>query len=436
MDNPYINDLMPGEQYGMPTSTPQTLQRRSRLAQQLLEQGQQPLEGQMVSGRYVAPSWTQGLAKLLSSYQGSKIMGDINKQEQGMAQSKQKAIADILAQSQPKTVEGQPVTTETMPAYTPDQMDRFGSPMPNVQRQPEVTTNTPTRTETPEEIQARLRPLIYKAVGQYGNDPALQLALGDLNYQRERGARKEDITDQRGYEEKLYNRDRKDKLTDTEAAREFERTMEKSRQGFQLTQQEKQFANQYKLQQLNQGFQASQQAKSQQFQAGQNALSRKQQIELAGAKNIVPQTQKANDAKDVLGILQQAAPLINTSTGSGLGAMYDATQGFFGGSNEGAVASSQLKALEGLLVSKMPKMSGPQSDKDVLLYKQMAGQIGDPTLPPAQKRAAMQTIAEINARYAGVDVPQLNFDTSKALQGLNINQNLIEKELARRNGGR
>ncbi len=435
MANPYVQDsLMPGEQYGMPA--PQAIQRRSRLAQQLLDQGSEPLQGQMVSGQYVAPSWTQSLAKLLSSYQGGKIMGDINKQEQGMAQSKQKAIADILAQSQPKAIEGQPVTTETMPAYTPDQMDRFGSPMPNVQRQPEVTTNTPTRTETPEEIQARLRPLIYKAVGQYGNDPAFQLALGDLNYQRERGARKEDITDQRGYEEKLYNRGREDKLSDTDAERKYQDIVRKEQQGFQVSQQDRQFKQQFQMQAQNQGFQASQQDKSQQFQAGQNALSRKQQIELAGAKNTVPQTQKANDAKDVLGILQQAAPLINTSTGSGLGAIYDSAQGFFGGSNEGAVASSQLKALEGLLVSKMPKMSGPQSDKDVLLYKQMAGQIGDPTLPPAQKRAAMETIAEINARYAGVDVPQLNFDTSKALQGLNLDQNLIEKELARRNGGR
>jgi hypothetical protein len=68
-----------------------------------------------------------------------------------------------------------------------------------------------------------------------------------------------------------------------------------------------------------------------------------------------------------------------------------------------------LKALEGSLVSKMPKMSGPQSDKDVLLYKQMAGQIGDPTLPAKQKQAAMDTINEINSRYAGVPYEPLSY---------------------------
>lgn len=53
-------------------------------------------------------------------------------------------------------------------------------------------------------------------------------------------------------------------------------------------------------------------------------------------------------------------------------------------------------------MSKMPKMSGPQSDSDVKLYKQMAGQIGDPTIPVETRQAAIDTIRKINERYAGV----------------------------------
>lgn len=71
----------------------------------------------------------------------------------------------------------------------------------------------------------------------------------------------------------------------------------------------------------------------------------------------------------------------------------------FDGVTDGAKAAAQLKALGGALVSKMPKMSYPQSDKDVLLYKEMARQIGDPTVPAELKKAAMQTIGEINQRY-------------------------------------
>lgn len=118
---------------------------------------------------------------------------------------------------------------------------------------------------------------------------------------------------------------------------------------------------------------------------------------------------KIQDANEALAILQQAAPLVNKATGSGLGAAYDASQALFGFSNAGAENAAKLKTLGGMLVSKMPKMSGPQSDKDVLLYKEMAGRIGDPTVPAAQKMAAMDTINEIQARYAGVEVTPLDY---------------------------
>jgi hypothetical protein len=112
-------------------------------------------------------------------------------------------------------------------------------------------------------------------------------------------------------------------------------------------------------------------------------------------------TAKVTDAQDVLSLLDQAGPLVEKATGSYAGYGADQAARVVGQSTEGSRAAAQLKVLEGSLISKMPKMSGPQSDKDVLLYKQMAGQIGDPTIPKDQKVAAMQTIREINERHAG-----------------------------------
>jgi len=109
--------------------------------------------------------------------------------------------------------------------------------------------------------------------------------------------------------------------------------------------------------------------------------------------------QKVSDAQSVIELLDVARPLIGKSTSSYGGAAVDQVARVFGASTEGSAAAAQLKALEGSLVSKMPKMSGPQSDKDVLLYKQMAGQIGDVTIPAENKMAAMQVIEEINRRY-------------------------------------
>lgn len=109
--------------------------------------------------------------------------------------------------------------------------------------------------------------------------------------------------------------------------------------------------------------------------------------------------QQGKDTQDIFSILNEARPLMDKATGSYAGVAWDKAGQTFGVATEGAKATAQLKALEGALVSKMPKMSGPQSDKDVLLYKQMAGQIGDPTIPVEQRRAAMSTIENLNVKY-------------------------------------
>lgn len=138
-----------------------------------------------------------------------------------------------------------------------------------------------------------------------------------------------------------------------------------------------------------------------QFQATQGMQRERLDIERAksAAQPSAP-AQKASDAREVLQLLDQAGPLVDQATGSYLGAGIDIVGRGAGISTQGALAGAQLRAIEGMLISKMPKMSGPQSDKDVLLYKQMAGQIGDPTIPAAQKKAAMGAIRQINERYA------------------------------------
>ena len=47
----------------------------------------------------------------------------------------------------------------------------------------------------------------------------------------------------------------------------------------------------------------------------------------------------------------------------------------------------------------MPRMEGPQSDRDQALYRQMAAQIGDATVPARIRKAAMETLKELNDKY-------------------------------------
>jgi len=50
-------------------------------------------------------------------------------------------------------------------------------------------------------------------------------------------------------------------------------------------------------------------------------------------------------------------------------------------------------------MTNMPRMEGPQSDADVKLYRDAAGQIGDPTVPASIKKAAVGTIRQLQEKY-------------------------------------
>ena len=109
---------------------------------------------------------------------------------------------------------------------------------------------------------------------------------------------------------------------------------------------------------------------------------------------------RAADAQDTLSLLEQAEPLLTTATGSLIGQGVDSALGAFGRSTQGADATAQLQTLAGQLVAKMPRFEGPQSDKDVQLYKQMAGDLANPSLPRSRRLAALQMIRTMNERRA------------------------------------
>lgn len=125
----------------------------------------------------------------------------------------------------------------------------------------------------------------------------------------------------------------------------------------------------------------------------------------ADLKNNAESVKAARDAESVLSLLDEADLLLPQGTNGYVGTGVDKLLGVGGLSTAGGNASAQLRAIEGGLISKMPKMSGPQSDKDVLLYKQMAGQVGDSTIPREQRQAASKIIRKLNEKHAGRPTP-------------------------------
>ena len=116
----------------------------------------------------------------------------------------------------------------------------------------------------------------------------------------------------------------------------------------------------------------------------------------------VKQDNKQKDASiRALQVLDEAGPLIKKATGSYLGAGIDMLARVPGKTTSGSEAIAQLQALEGALMLNQPRMEGPQSNLDVALYKQMAGRIGDPTVPVDAKLAALKVIRGLHERYTG-----------------------------------
>lgn len=119
-------------------------------------------------------------------------------------------------------------------------------------------------------------------------------------------------------------------------------------------------------------------------------------------------------------------------TGSGAGALYDYGASLIGKSPEGAVEATKLKAVAGALTSKMPRMEGPQSDKDTALYKEMAAQVGDATLPVERRKGALTEVKRLWLKYERLN-PEAFAERRATAQGDGLpTPEAIAAELARR----
>lgn len=90
-------------------------------------------------------------------------------------------------------------------------------------------------------------------------------------------------------------------------------------------------------------------------------------------------------------------------TGSGAGALADSALNFVGQPTKSGDTAQQLEALSGWMVANVPRMEGPQSNADVLNYQTMAGRIGDRSLPISTRKAALQTVMQLQEKYAGLN---------------------------------
>ena len=129
----------------------------------------------------------------------------------------------------------------------------------------------------------------------------------------------------------------------------------------------------------------------------------KRQFNMQGIGAVIQEADDILSGKKREGGVERPAP---TPTGSGVGTGVDYAASFIGVSPKGAVEAQKIKAVAGALTAKMPRMEGPQSDKDVALYREMAAEIGNSMLPTDRRKAALETVKQLWAKYERLNPEQ------------------------------
>lgn len=122
-------------------------------------------------------------------------------------------------------------------------------------------------------------------------------------------------------------------------------------------------------------------------------------------------------------VLDEVTKILPQSTNSYIGRGIDYGARLVGHATSGDMAAAKLGTLGGQLVALMPKMSGPQSDKDVEMYKQMAGKLDDATLPIEVRQEALDAIRSLNNKYAEMSNQTPSIPFRNAGQQSNGSQN-------------
>lgn len=128
-------------------------------------------------------------------------------------------------------------------------------------------------------------------------------------------------------------------------------------------------------------------------------------IKDAGGERVLGKDSKlAEDrrmAASMTNMIQMGRDLLRAGpTSSGVGAFIDKVAATTGFSTESGNLAASLDSLGAWMTSNVPRMQGPQSDKDTLLYRQMGGIVGDRTQPIEARMAALDTVEKIMQRSA------------------------------------
>lgn len=373
----------------------QQILRQQKMAEMLLQSGLQQPQGQMVSGRYVAPSITQNLAGLANVYMGQKGFEKADKAQQDLAtRLRQQGVQesqDILA-----TLRGREARPEVVPqgqTLLDDQgMLTMGSQRGTAAIAPDLESAYAKSAGAMTAQGRALAPLLAKQLmpDLTPEEKRYKAAVADGSWKPEKMG---------GFNAFLNQLTEKDKFM---IAKDRAELADKgifigggapsggmSMGGGQGGGQVRQVTGDAKYMPANMPVYEPDPSLT-------NAQNRELQAQFAkdNQKNV-------KNAKDAFGSIKAVSEILRTNDPSSgfFENVITGTREMFGGGGKQSQADAKLKVLGQKLVQQVPRFEGPQSDKDVASYQAAAGDIGNANKPIAARLAALQVLVDLNKKY-------------------------------------
>jgi hypothetical protein len=393
----------------------QQILRQQKMAEMLMQKGMEQPQGQMISGRYVAPSIFQNLAGLANTYVGQKGIEKGEQAQLDLAKAiraqESTALADYMNQLQGKSAVPEKVTEMAGP-YTKN------VPMPTATMagQPAVEGNP---------LLANMNAL------QNPNAPAFLRTHAMAELVKKPKWEKAEYTDEKTGVTRQgvidVNSPNPISTFQVGGTKPEMSAHDKAMLGISIARARDEGIINYGAPSVGQptsmpmGMPQGQLMNQPQV-VTQNQPTLMPPLNVAGlspkaareaqaeqAKNYQENVKNAYEVAKIFPAIEKALP---NAHGSGIGNIMGGVANFVGYESNKNAADAELKVMSDKLLKAVPRFSGPQSDKDVQSYKEAAGSIGDASLPMNVRMAALNTIKELNKPYA----PNLNWQSQAPTQ--------------------
>jgi hypothetical protein len=131
-------------------------------------------------------------------------------------------------------------------------------------------------------------------------------------------------------------------------------------------------------------------------------VPRSEALKLAnqGAPALAKPDVKTTQGQTVLDVAKRAELVLPKASSGIISNLFTMATDAAGIPTNKSAADAQLRVLGGQLTLAQPRMEGPQSNADSILYQQMAASVANPNVPYQTRMQALNTVIELNEKYA------------------------------------